>query len=389
MINASKSIEACAAYYGDESEAMKDYLIAGEKKALSLNNRGPIAFEEDGSLSQSIRDAYSKYGFYIFEGALNQDELEDIKVDLEDLRLKFPTGPESTVNSKGEPAMNAESKSLTLLWSKPLGDPLGGTELANGRHQIKMFEPEAQGDAPIAVPLILLGSLQFSDACLRTYAHPDLLRVAESINGDDFTPFNEALFIKEPGVGAAVSWHQDGVTHWESKNFDEEIHGFNFMAQVYGSTAVNGVWVVPGTHKDGKIDIKKLVSETGSERLEDAVPIVCNPGDVVICNRQILHGSFPNCGFEPRVTVNFGFHKRSSVIGTKGGGIHSEAQVFDSKIIERRARAIGYAIEARKQKYPSEKSYSYAPLKESEKSFEWNEAAREDMRDYNLEDLSI
>ena len=93
MINASKSIEACAAYYGDESEAMKDYLIAGEKKALSLNNRGPIAFEEDGSLSQSIRDAYSKYGFYIFEGALNQDELEDIKVDLEDLRLKFPTGP--------------------------------------------------------------------------------------------------------------------------------------------------------------------------------------------------------------------------------------------------------------------------------------------------------
>ena len=62
--------------------------------------------------------------------------------------------------------------------------------------------------------------------------------------------------------------------------------------------------------KDGKIDIKKLVSETGSERLEDAVPIVCNPGDVVICNRQILHGSFPNCGFEPRVTVNFGFHKR-------------------------------------------------------------------------------
>lgn len=122
MIDASKSIEACAAYYGDESEAMKDYLIAGEKKALLLKNRGTIAFEEDGSLSKSIRDAYSKYGFFIFEGALNQDELEDIKIDLEDLRSKFPTGPESSVNSKGEPAMNAESKSLTLLWSKPLGD---------------------------------------------------------------------------------------------------------------------------------------------------------------------------------------------------------------------------------------------------------------------------
>ena len=389
MIDASKSIEACAAYYGDEADAMKAYLINGEKNALALGNRGPITFDENGNLSSTIKEAYSKNGFYIFEGVLNNEEVEDIKEDLENLRQQFPTGPESTLNAKGEPAMNAESKSLTLVWSKPLGDPLGGTELANGRHQIKMFEPEAKEDAPMAVPLILLGSLQFSDACLRTYAHPKLLKVAESINGKDFAPFNEALFIKEPGIGAAVSWHQDGVTHWESENFDEEIHGFNFMAQVYGSTAVNGVWVVPGTHKVGKIDIKKIVAETGSERIDGAVPIVCNPGDVVICNRQLLHGSFPNCGFEPRVTVNFGFHKRSSVIGTQGGGIHSEAQVFDDEIIERRSRSIGYAIEARKQKYPNEEAYKYYPFEQSGKSFVWNDSSREDLKDYNLEDLSI
>lgn len=389
MIDASKSIEACAAYYGDEAEAMKAYLINGEKNALALGNRGPITFDENGNLSSTIKEAYSKNGFYIFEGVLNNEEVEDIKEDLENLRQQFPTGPESILNAEGEPAMNAESKSLTLVWSKPLGDPLGGTELANGRHQIKMFEPEAKEDAPMAVPLILLGSLQFSDACLRTYAHPKLLKVAESINGKDFAPFNEALFIKEPGIGAAVSWHQDGVTHWESENFDEEIHGFNFMAQVYGSTAVNGVWVVPGTHKVGKIDIKKIVAETGSERIDGAVPIVCNPGDVVICNRQLLHGSFPNCGFEPRVTVNFGFHKRSSVIGTQGGGIHSEAQVFDDEIIERRSRSIGYAIEARKQKYPNEEAYKYYPFEQSGKSFVWNDSSREDLKDYNLEDLSI
>jgi ectoine hydroxylase-related dioxygenase (phytanoyl-CoA dioxygenase family) len=389
MIDASKSIEACAAYYGDEADAMKAYLINGEKNALALGNRGLITFDENGNLSSTIKEAYSKNGFYIFEGVLNNEEVEDIKEDLENLRQQFPTGPESTLNAKGEPAMNAESKSLTLVWSKPLGDPLGGTELANGRHQIKMFEPEAKEDAPMAVPLILLGSLQFSDACLRTYAHPKLLKVAESINGKDFAPFNEALFIKEPGIGAAVSWHQDGVTHWESKNFDEEIHGFNFMAQVYGSTAVNGVWVVPGTHKVGKIDIKKIVAETGSERIDGAVPIVCNPGDVVICNRQLLHGSFPNCGFEPRVTVNFGFHKKSSVIGTQGGGIHSEAQVFDEEIIERRSRSIGYAIEARKQKYPNEDPYKYYPFEQSGKSFVWNDNSREDLKDYNLEDLSI
>ncbi len=59
--------------------------------------------------------------------------------------------------------------------------PLGGTALANGRHEVKLFEPQAAADAPEAAPFLLLGSLQFSDACLRVYAHPELLRVAQSI----------------------------------------------------------------------------------------------------------------------------------------------------------------------------------------------------------------
>ena len=389
MIDATNSIKACAAYYGEYAGEMESYILRGEKKALELENRGPIKFDENGKLCPKIRKSYSDNGFYIFENVINPDELNDIKEDLEKLRTNFPTGPDSNVDVNGDPAFNAKSKALTIVWSKPLGDPLGGTELANGRHQIKLFEPEAGPDAPQAVPVILLGTLQFSDACLRTYAHPELLKVAESINGKDFAPFNEALFIKEPGVGAAVSWHQDGVTHWDSENFDEDIHGFNFMVQVYGSTAVNGVWVLPGTHKAGKIDIKKLVEESGSERLEGAVPVVCNPGDAVICNRQLLHGSFPNCGFEKRVTVNFGFHKRSSVLGVNGGGVHSEAQVFDEEIIQRRSKSIGYAIEARKAKYTNETPYEYQPFIDNDIKYMWDNKARSDLIDYNLEDLSI
>ena len=389
MIDITKSIKACAAFYGKDADAMELYLKEGEKKALDLNNRGPIKFDDNGNLCKEIRKSYSEYGFYIFENVIDPKELDDIKEDLENLRANFPTGPDSNLDANGDLAFNADSKSLTLLWSKPLGDPLGGTELANGRHQIKLFEPEAPADAPSAVPVILLGSLQFSDACLRTYAHPKLLKVAESINGEDFAPFNEALFIKEPGVGAAVSWHQDGVTHWDSEDFNEDIHGFNFMVQVYGSTAVNGVWVLPGTHKAGKIDIKKLVTESGSERLEGAVPVVCDPGDAVMCNRQLLHGSFPNCGYEKRVTVNFGFHKRSSVLGVKGGGVHSESQVFDDEIINRRSKSIGYAIEARKAKYTNEDPYLYKPFKDSQMTYVWDDSARQDLKDYNLDDLSI
>ena len=385
----SKSIEACAAHYGEQADAMRTYLVEGEKQALIMSNRGPLRFDAGGNLAQDIQDAYSKYGFYVFEGVLAEDELDDIKTDLHAIREAYPSEPNGKLTKDGKPALGADCLGPNLVWSKPLGDPLGGTALANGRHQVKLFEPQASEQAPEFSPFILLGSLQFSESCLRVYGHPQLLRVAETINGMDFAPFNESLFIKDPGIGAAVSWHQDGNTHWDSKDFDEGIHGFNFMAQVYGSTAVNGVWVKPGSHKVGKIDIKKLVQESGSERIEGMVPLVCNPGDVIICNRQLLHGSFPNCGFETRVTVNFGFHRRSSVLGIQGPGLYSEPMFYDEALIDERSKPLGYAIDARKQRFPEEVAYQYRPFIDSGKTFHWNDSVKAELKDYNLRDLSI
>lgn len=387
--NAQASIDACAANYGDQASAMREYLMQGEQQALSLQNRGPLCFDINGELAEGILEAYSKYGFYIFEGALRADELKDIQNDVDSMRDKFPTSSESKINSKGEPGLGVDCKAPNLIWAKPLGDPLGGTKVANGRHQVKLFEPEAAEDAPDEAVFVMLGSLQFSDACLRTYAHPDLLKVAEAIHGKDFAPFHECLFIKEPGLGAAVSWHQDGDTHWDSPNFDEDIHGFNFMAQAYGSTAVNGVWVVPGTHKKGKLNIKEWIEENGNERLPGAVPLICDAGDVVICNRQLVHGSFANTGFEPRVTVNFGFHRRSSVLDVQGAGIHAEAAIFDEAFIEKRARLIAYGIQARAERFPDEVPYHYQPFSNLMDKYPWNEEAKKGTKDYNAMDLSI
>jgi len=56
-----------------------------------------------------------------------------------------------------------------------------------------MNEPDAPTDAPDCVIQVISGSLQFSAACLRVSGHPDLLGVAASVNGPDFTPFNEVL----------------------------------------------------------------------------------------------------------------------------------------------------------------------------------------------------
>ena len=161
------------------------------------------------------------------------------------------------------------------------------------------------------------------------------------------------------------------------------------MAQLYGCTPANGVWVVPGTHKINKLDIKAMVDEAGTERLPDAVPMVCRPGDVAICNRQAVHGSFANTSRDWRVTVNFGFHRRRSVLGVKGGGLHNAPAVYDEDRIRKRARLIGYAIDARRQRFPEEEPFRYAPFAASGETHVWNAQAKAGLKDYNLLDLSI
>ena len=252
-----------------------------------------------------------------------------------------------------------------------------------------MLEPEAPDDAPDYILQLVLGSLQFSDACLRLYAHPELLRVAAAIHGDDFVPFNEAIWIKHPGLGGSVAWHQDGWTHWDSPDLDENTHGFNFMAQLYGSTAANGLWVLPGSHRKGKVDIKSVVQAQGSDRLAEAVPMICAPGDVGICNRQAVHGSFANTSPDMRVTINFGFHRRSSVLGVQGGGVHNAVSVYDASRIHERAKLIGYGINARHARFPNECVYDYSPLADELSELQLDDRGRAEIKDYNLLDLGI
>ena len=375
--------------YGVHEQAMAAYLRDGERRAFGLGNRGPIRFNADGSLAQEILDAYWQCGFYVFTGVLGADEIEDLEADVTDMWGRVPASKGAALDSQGRPALGVDCKAPNVQWARPLSDPLGGTDKANGRHPAKMFEPVAPDDAPEHVVQLILGSMQFSDACLRIYGHPQLLAVAAQINGEDFTPFNEAVWLKHPGLGPSVAWHQDGTTHWSSPDLDRGSHGFNFMAQVYGCTAANGLWVVPGSHQGGKVDIKAMVEAAGSDRLPDAVPLVCDPGDVVMCNRQAVHGSFANTSPDVRVTINFGFHRRGSVLGVEGGGIHNQRVVYDEARIHERSRLIGLAIDARRQRFPDEEPYVYQPFAGQEVGYVWDAAAKAGLKDYNLLDLGI
>jgi len=380
----------------EHAVAMADYLADGERRAQAIGNRGPARFDASGRLHPDILDAYREHGFYVFEGVVDQAEVAELRAGAAEMLARAPVRKGAAVDAAGRPALGEGFKVKPYLFVKPLSDPWGGTDALNGRHPAKMTEPVPDAGAPDDVVYLMFGMCQAMPAALRLYGHPTLLGIAASVNGPDFVPYNDAIFVKQPGVGGSVAWHQDGVTHWDSPDWDPGIHGFNFQAQLYPTTAANGLWVVPGTHRVGRVDIKARVDAAGSDRLPDAVPLICEPGDVTIANRQIVHGSFANTSPDIRVSITFGFHRRASVLGVRGllslrsaqdlapGTVYDEQRVFD------RSAVIAVAVDARRQHFPDEEPYRYEPFAGLEDDFRFDDESFERViRDYNTRDLAI
>ncbi len=296
------------------------------------------------------------------------------------------------VDAEGRPALGIDYARSPYIFIKPLSDPWGGTDILGGRHPSQMSQPAPDANAPKDIVFLMQGMCREMPAGLRVYGHPQLLAIAEAINGEDFVPYNDAIFVKQPGLGGSVAWHQDGVSHWNSPDWDEGIHGFNFQVQLYPTTPGNCLWVVPGTHKLGHIDIKRRVAGNGGdERLPGAVPLTCAAGDVTMVNRQMLHGSFANTSPDLRLSLTFGFHRRASVLGARAVlGVGDQEVRYDEQRIFERAAVIAVAIDARRQEHPEETPFLYKPFAGKEDDFRFCEATRESvLRDYNLKDLAI
>jgi len=351
------------------TRAETKYWTEGSERAHSLKNRGPLRWDEAGQLHPEIREAYDRAGFYIFEQAIDAEELSEFDQDLTALLERAPSNEGSAIARSGKPAVGADGAPV-FLWAQALSDPWGGTELLNGRHPVAMEGPSASALPPEKSIFLILNLFEEMPSALCLSAHPQLLHVAESLNGPDFVPYNDTIFLKEPGLGAAVAWHQDGTTHWNRPDWHPEIHGFNFMAQLCPTTPANALWVVPGSHREGRINIQSRVADNrGSTRLPGAVPMLCERGDVVVCNRQCLHGSFANASKDRRATFVWGFFRRDTVLDAEvevpatRPGQKAGRRRYSESCIQSRARIVQLAIAARKIHRPAEEPYDYEPLR--------------------------
>ncbi len=374
----------------DHASVMVEYIAAGEARAAALGNRGPIRFDSEGGLAGDILESYWEHGFYVFEGLVGPDELAELQRDVDELLDRAPVAPGATRDRNGRPAAGLDFVRPGFRFARPLSDPLGGTTKNKGRHPVKMLGPAPTTDAPEWTVNMLDGNLHLLDSCLRLYGHPGILAAAEAICGSDFVPYNEVAFIKEPGLGPSVAWHRDGTTHWDSPDWNAGAHGFNSMTQLYGSTPANGVWMLPGSHRLKTVDIEKMVADSGSERIDGAVPLVCGPGDVIVLNRQAIHGSFANTSDQRRITLNAGFFPRDRVLDVTTTKLDGVEHTYDAERIHQRSRMIAIGINARRERFPDELPFVYQPMVGHEHENQWTEQIREAcVNDYNQRDMYI
>jgi len=103
-----------------------------------------------------------------------------------------------------------------------------------------------------------------------------------------------------------------------------------------------------------------------------------------------VHGSFANSSPDRRITLNEGFFPRKRVLDVTTQRLTGAIHTYDQALINARTRILQIAIDARRQRFPQEKSYVYRPLVGHEDENRWNETTRTTvLKNYNQLDMFI
>lgn len=180
-------------------------------------------------------------------------------------------------------------------------------------------------------------------ASLELLGSPAVLGIAESLAGPDLVPTYESLVFKDEGDGAAIDWHQDAV-HPRTRRI------FNIDVYLDASRAGEGALrVAPGSQK-APVDVCQLQEEYGWDA-PGVIQVELEPGDVLVHDVMIVHGSEAVRGNRLRRTIYYEF-RPAEQIAAEGP--------WDAEWVDRRLRLLPVALR------------EHARRNETDPQFSWN-----------------
>src|SRR5215210_1790946 len=186
-------------------------------------------------------------------------------------------------------------------WPVPV---LSADEVAHYRGCLEGFERSQGG--PLRGSMMFKTHLLFTwvDELIRT---PKILDAVEDILGPDLLAWNTHWFIKEPGDGRYVAWHQD-TTYWHLEPDDAVTVWIALSPATKESGAMR---MVPGTHRSDvvpHVDTWKpgAMLTRGQEIAVEvdeasAVDVELRPGEMSLHHHKIFHASDANRARDRRI----------------------------------------------------------------------------------------
>lgn len=192
-------------------------------------------------------------------------------------------------------------------------DALTAEEVARYRGALEAFE-KAEGVSLGKHPRKLRGKTHLVFPWMAELVrHPRILDAVEDVLGPDIVLFHLTTWIKEPGDGNFVPWHQDGVYF----HLFPYQHVTAWVALSPSNEQTGCVRILPGSHRLGPQSHEDKPSPTNllsngqtlamPVETKGAKPMVLKPGQISLHHTHVFHASDPNTGNDRRIGVGISY----------------------------------------------------------------------------------
>ena len=180
------------------------------------------------------------------------------------------------------------------------------------------------------------------DASLELLGSPQVLAVAESLCGENFVPTYESMVFKKAGDGEKIPWHQDAV-HTRKHRV------FNFDLYLDESKVGGGALRVVPRSQRAIQDACGVSADHGWE-IPGVIHVELEPGDVLLHDVMVLHGSERTLGAKLRRTVYYEFRAAEMIL---------EEGPWDAEWIMKRQALVPLGLERFAARYPEAKAFDW------------------------------